>query len=129
MRRPITRPRDRHDEEEAARGANGLGQDLGILLPILAFVALGVQHVPANMGYFAVGLIHGGVGTTAQEAFFWNLLPATIGNLIGGGVLVALLFWYTFGGDPAMKSSHATAATPRKCTSRVRRMGGSRPSR
>lgn len=81
------------------------GKILGILLPILAFVALGVQHVPANMGYFAAGLIHGDVGTTAQAVFFWNLLPATIGNLIGGGVLVALLFWYTFGSDPATRSS------------------------
>lgn len=42
------------------------GKILGILLPILAFVALGVQHVPANMGYFAAGLLHGDVGTTAQ---------------------------------------------------------------
>ncbi len=73
------------------------GKILGILVPILAFVALGVQHVPANMGYFAAGLIHGGVGTTPLEAFAWNLVPATIGNLIGGAVLVALLFWYTFG--------------------------------
>lgn len=73
------------------------GKILGILLPILAFVALGVQHVPANMGYFAAGLIHGNVGTTAQEVFVWNLLPATIGNLVGGGVLVAFLFWFTFG--------------------------------
>lgn len=81
------------------------GKILGIFLPILAFVALGVQHVPANMGYFAAGLIHGDIATTPQEAFFWNLLPATIGNLIGGGVLVALLFWYTFGGDPATRSS------------------------
>lgn len=77
------------------------GKILGILLPILAFVALGVQHVPANMGYFAAGLIHGGVGTTWWDAFAWNLAPATIGNLIGGGVLVALLFWYTFGGRGA----------------------------
>jgi formate transporter len=77
------------------------GKILGILLPILAFVALGVQHVPANMGYFAAALIHGGVDTTVADAFVWNLLPATIGNLIGGAVLVALLFWYTYGGNAA----------------------------
>jgi len=76
------------------------GKILGLLLPILAFVALGVQHVPANMGYFAAALIHGDAGTTVQEAFLWNLMPATIGNLIGGTVLVALLFWYTYGGNP-----------------------------
>lgn len=80
------------------------GKILGIFLPILAFVALGVQHVPANMGYFAIGLIHGDVGTSWGAAFAWNLLPATIGNLIGGGVLVAMLFWYTFGNDPPQRS-------------------------
>ena len=85
------------------------GKILGIMLPILAFVALGLQHVPANMGYFAIALIHGSAGTTVQQAFFWNLLPATIGNLIGGTVLVALLFWYTFGADPAGRSSLARA--------------------
>lgn len=85
------------------------GKIMGILLPILAFVALGVQHVPANMAYFAAALIHGDVGTTAQEAFFWNLLPATIGNLIGGAGLVALLFWYTFGSNPAGRGALARA--------------------
>lgn len=81
------------------------GKILGIFLPVLAFVALGVQHVPANMGYLATGLIHGDVGTTPYAAFFWNLLPATIGNLIGGGVLVALLFWYAFGGGGPGRSA------------------------
>lgn len=79
------------------------GKILGIFFPILAFVALGVQHVPANMGYFAIGLVHGDIGTSWSAAFFWNLLPATIGNLIGGGVLVALVFWFTFGGDPSQR--------------------------
>lgn len=79
------------------------GKILGIFLPILAFVALGVQHVPANMGYFSIGLVHGDVGTNWGAAFWWNLAPATIGNLIGGGVLVAMLFWYTFGSDPEQR--------------------------
>lgn len=76
------------------------GKLLGILFPIVAFVALGVQHAPANMGYFAAGLIHGDVGTNWGTALAWNIAPATIGNLIGGAVFVALLFWYTFGGSP-----------------------------
>ncbi|MFV2044542.1 MAG: formate/nitrite transporter family protein [Anaerolineales bacterium] len=76
------------------------GKILGILFPIVAFVAIGLQHSPANMGYFAIGLIHGDVGVGWGEAIWWNLVPATIGNLIGGAVLVALLFWYTFGQRP-----------------------------
>ncbi|MCH7811396.1 MAG: formate/nitrite transporter family protein [Chloroflexi bacterium] len=76
------------------------GKILGILFPIVAFVAIGLQHSPANMGYFSIGLIHGDVGVGWGEAIWWNLVPATIGNLIGGAVLVALLFWYAFGRDP-----------------------------
>ncbi len=85
------------------------GKILGIFLPILAFVALGVQHSPANMGYFAIGLIHGDIGTSWGAALGWNLLPATIGNLIGGGVLVATLFWFTFGSDPSQRNLLAQA--------------------
>ncbi len=73
------------------------GKILGILFPIIAFVAIGVQHSPANMGYFSVGLIEGGSGIGWEEAIWWNIVPASIGNIIGGAVLVGLLFWYTFG--------------------------------
>lgn len=73
------------------------GKILGILFPIVAFVAIGLQHSPANMGYFSIALIHGDVGTGWGEAIWWNLVPASLGNVIGGGVLVAVLFWYTFG--------------------------------
>ncbi len=75
------------------------GKILGILFPVVMFVALGVQHAPANMGYFSAGLIHGDVGVGWGEAIAWNLVPAMIGNLLGGVILVALLFWYTFGHD------------------------------
>jgi len=76
------------------------GKLLGITFPIITFVALGVQHAPANMGYFAAGLIHGHVGTDLGTALAWNIAPATIGNLIGGAIFVALVFWYTFGSEP-----------------------------
>lgn len=76
------------------------GKILGILFPIVAFVAIGLQHSPANMAYFSLGLIRGDAGTGWGEAIWWNLAPASIGNLLGGAVLVALLFWYTFGRHP-----------------------------
>ena len=76
------------------------GKLLGITFPIVTFVALGVQHAPANVGYFAAGLIHGHVGTDLETALAWNIAPATLGNLIGGAIFVALIFWYTFGADP-----------------------------
>ncbi len=73
------------------------GKILGVVFPIVAFVAIGVQHAPANMGYFATGLIGGGSGVGWGEAIWWSILPASLGNMIGGAVLVALLFWYTYG--------------------------------
>ena len=73
------------------------GKILGVLFPIIAFVAIGVQHSPANMGYFSVGLINGGSGIGWGEAILWNIVPASIGNIVGGAVLVASLFWYTYG--------------------------------
>ncbi len=79
------------------------GKILGVLFPIIAFVAIGVQHSPANMGYFSMGLIRGGSGIGWGEAILWNIVPASLGNIIGGAVLVALLFWYTYGQDPGQR--------------------------
>ena len=73
------------------------GKILGILFPIVLFVAIGAQHSPANMGYFSVGLIEGGSGIGWGEAIWYNIVPASLGNLIGGSVLVGSLFWYTYG--------------------------------
>ena len=73
------------------------GKILGILFPIVAFVAIGAQHAPANMGYFAIGLIGGGSGVGWGEAIWWSILPASLGNIVGGAIFVALLFWYTYG--------------------------------
>jgi len=81
------------------------GKILGVLFPIIAFVAIGLQHSPANMGYFSIGLINGGSGISWGEALYWNILPASLGNIIGGSVLVALLFWYTYGRDQKGRQS------------------------
>jgi len=75
------------------------GKILGVVLPVVAFVAIGLQHAPANMGYFATGLIAGGSGVGWGEAIWWNIVPASLGNVLGGAIFVALLFWYTYGRD------------------------------
>lgn len=81
------------------------GKILGVLFPIVAFVAIGVQHAPANMGYFATGLINGGSGVGWGEAIWWNIVPASLGNVVGGAVLVAMLFWFTYGHDAKKRES------------------------
>lgn len=81
------------------------GKILGLIFPIVTFVAIGLQHAPANMGYFATGLIGGGSGVGWGEAIWWNLVPASLGNIIGGALFVALLFWYTYGRDAEQRQA------------------------
>lgn len=72
---------------------------LAIVFPIAAFVALGFEHSVANMYFFAVAMLHGapegaaGVGLGGLVA---NLVPVTIGNVIGGGVFVAGVYWVIY---------------------------------
>jgi formate transporter len=86
---------------------------LSIIFPITAFVAAGFEHSVANMYFIPIGLfIKAGappafweaIGkTTADYAnltwgnfLFDNLLPVTIGNIIGGSVMVGLVYWFIY---------------------------------
>ena len=57
------------------------------------------------MGYFSIGLINGDSGIGWGEAIWWNIVPASLGNMIGGGTFVALLFWYTYGHESKRRES------------------------
>lgn len=83
-----------------------------IFLPISAFVAAGYEHSIANMYFIPYALLikafdpqflQSVAGKVASlEPLTWgnfllrNLLPVTIGNIIGGSVLVALVYWLVF---------------------------------
>ena len=71
------------------------GKVLAIVFPIAAFVALGFEHSIANMYLIAVGMLHGAQGVTLA-GFIGNLVPVTLGNITGGGVLVALVYWIVY---------------------------------
>jgi len=70
-----------------------VGKFIPIFLVVSLFVAGNLQHSPANMGYFSLSMAGGG-GPGWADAFWWNIIPAGIGNLLGGILLVALPFWY-----------------------------------
>jgi len=74
---------------------NVTGKILAILLPISAFVALGFEHSVANMYFIPLALIDGAADVTLG-GFIANLVPVTIGNMIGGGVLVAGVYWVCY---------------------------------
>jgi len=76
------------------------GKILAILLPISAFVALGFEHSVANMYLIPIGMLNAtgaAAATLTPAAFISNLIPVTIGNIVGGGVFVALVYWIVYG--------------------------------
>lgn len=76
-----------------------------IFFPIMGFVAIGFEHCIANMYFIPVGIflsewaaiaVPAGIDPTALNwvSFLWkNLLPVTIGNILGGGVFVGMSYW------------------------------------
>ncbi|MEX2549004.1 MAG: formate/nitrite transporter family protein [Nitriliruptoraceae bacterium] len=77
----------------AVMGRTIIGKYIPVLLAVTLFVSAGFQHSPANMGYFALHIAHGG-GPNWGVALGWNIIPAGIGNMIGAAILVALPFWF-----------------------------------
>jgi formate transporter len=75
-----------------------MGKIFGILLPVIIFEAGNFQHAVANMGYFSISVLEG-FKYSWWEFILLNLIPATIGNLIGGGILVSLLLSFAFKED------------------------------
>ena len=86
---------------------------LAVVPPITAFVAAGFEHSIANMYYIPVALlIKAGapasfwtaIGKTAADFpnLTWdrflvnNLLPVTIGNIIGGALMVGAVYWFVY---------------------------------
>jgi len=82
---------------------------LAILFPITAFVAMGFEHSVANMYFIPAGLLakqqpellqlvgHLNLDNLTITSFlFDNLLPVTLGNIIGGSVFVGLFYWFIY---------------------------------
>jgi formate transporter len=86
---------------------------LSIIFPITAFVAAGFEHSVANMYFVPVAIFArktapqsfwGQVGATPadypfltwQDFFVKNLVPVTLGNMVGGVVLVGAVYWLAY---------------------------------
>jgi formate/nitrite transporter len=67
---------------------------LGILFPITAFVLLGYEHSIANMYLIPAGWAAGAPVDVA--GFLRNLVPVTLGNLVGGAGGVGLTYWLAY---------------------------------
>jgi len=82
---------------------------LAIIFPITAFVTLGFEHSVANMYFIPAGML----AKTDQEilklvsnsidltnlnlaGFICNLVPVTLGNIIGGSLFVGMVYWFIY---------------------------------
>lgn len=70
-----------------------VGKMFGTLLPVAGFVIAGYQHVVANMFLIAAGILAG--GATIGE-FVQNMVFVWTGNLVGGGVILAGMYFLAF---------------------------------
>ena len=95
-----------------------IGKIFAIFFPIMGFVAIGFEHCVANMYFIPTGIFlkqWAGIGSTSVAGldaltwinFVWkNLLPVTIGNIIGGAVFVGMSYWGAYlRPSPAQKNS------------------------
>ncbi len=71
------------------------GKVLGIWWPVMTFVTLGFEHSIANMFYIPLGMMMGAEVSMGQ-LLVDNLLPVTLGNIVGGALFVGAFHAYLF---------------------------------
>jgi formate/nitrite transporter len=72
------------------------GKMVAVYFPISAFVALGLDHSVANMFIIPLGMMRG-AQITVSDFLLKNLLPVTLGNIVGGALCVMGLYGSAFG--------------------------------
>jgi formate transporter len=94
--------------------------------PIMAFVTIGFEHSVANMFFIPLGIFAASDPAIASNLaaanvstanlswynfFITNLIPVTLGNIVGAALFVAALYWYVYlKGPVCVSNSMATVA-------------------
>jgi len=88
-----------------------IGKLFAIYFPIMAFVASGFEHSVANMFIIPYGILLKTVPDVIKASgktlldfanlnyatlFTKNLIPVTLGNILGGAVFVGVVYWYLY---------------------------------
>ncbi|OQA10612.1 MAG: putative formate transporter 1 [Firmicutes bacterium ADurb.Bin373] len=95
-----------------------IGKFFGIWFPIMAFVSIGFEHCVANMYFLPAGmfvtqsfpalvtkmvdgkpwnaLLAKNGGLTWGDLWIWNLIPVTIGNIIGGMIFIGVVYYFCY---------------------------------
>jgi len=75
-------------------GANDMvGKIAGIWFPTMTFVAIGFQHVVANMFVIPAAIF---AGHFTWIEYLHNFIPVFLGNAVGGTIFIAMAYWYAY---------------------------------
>lgn len=72
-----------------------MGKVVAMWFPVMCFVVFGFEHSIANMFFIPTAMLSG-ADINMYQFVVVNLLPATLGNMVGGALFVALPYWYMF---------------------------------
>lgn len=81
-----------------------MGRIVAIWLPVMAFVTLGMEHSIANM-FFIPAAMFAGLDVSVEHFVTANLIPATLGNIVGGALFIGLPYAWLY----SDKSSQSVA--------------------
>jgi formate/nitrite transporter len=93
----------------ATSAQNVSGKILACYVPIMAFVASGFEHSVANMYFIPTGIFLSDSLALPLQGLTWggfikNIIPVTMGNILGGVVFVAFTYWFIHLKDAAQVS-------------------------
>ncbi|HHY38093.1 MAG TPA: formate/nitrite transporter family protein [Clostridia bacterium] len=101
----------------AAASKDVTGKILGVFFPIMLFITSGFEHSIANMYYIPAGnlaardpAISAAFPASKIDSLTWgslfvkNLIPVTLGNIIGGALFVAGFYWFAYLRQPVVPS-------------------------
>ncbi len=120
----------------ALTAQDAIGKILAIWFPIMSFVVIGFEHCVANMYFLPAGkflvdsfpnlvtkvgadgkawnaLLQANGGISWYDVVVWNLIPVTLGNIVGAIVVIAATYHYCFKSDACGAAAPAPAATPK----------------
>jgi formate transporter len=87
----------------AIAGRSVVDKAIAIVFPVSAFVAAGFEHSVANMYFIPLAMLLQASGSVSEVwpaitlgGFIGNLVPVILGNLVGGSVLVGLVYWVIY---------------------------------
>ena len=81
-----------------------IGKIFACFFPIMAFVASGFEHSIANMYFIPIGILNKGMAAVGMDVsnlnlngfLVTNLIPVTLGNIVGGAFFVSTLYYFVF---------------------------------